>query len=128
MKEHLEEAITRVEALKDHAALQQASRTDLLVGRIVGAIKALAWIVSAVFFYFVGDLLVAHSDGWTEYAAIMVSFAGVIYSIWRAYRGLFHARRASELIADEIIDRVKPAQRAMEFAQRFRGGKPSVDA
>lgn len=127
MRERLQKALNRIETLKSAEAAQKFSRADQTAGRVLGAAKAVGWSAAAVISFFIGRLVLSYAEGWTAYAAILLTAALIIYAIWRAYRGLFHAPRISEVIVDEVIDRVKPVEKTLGAAdalrRRFTGGR-----
>lgn len=127
MREQLQKALEQAEALKSSQTAQKISSADQTAGRVLGAAKAIGWSAAAIFSYFLGKLILSYAEGWTAYAVIVVSAAIIIYAIWRAYRGLFHAPRISEIVADEVIDRVKPLEKTLGAAdalrKRFSAGK-----
>ncbi|MEZ5894402.1 MAG: hypothetical protein R3C58_14820 [Parvularculaceae bacterium] len=130
MREKFDEALARIDELKSSEAAQKFSNADRIGGRIVGAGRAIAWCVCGVFAYLTGELILGYAKGWTAEATIFLTAAIIIYMVWRAYRALFFPPRLSELVADEVINRVKPAQKALGLAmslrRRFPGGKSQI--
>ena len=121
MREQLHQFRAGVEKLKTSPQAEKLHKIDGRIGRMIGAAKAAGWIIGAAFLAAAGWAIVNISDGWTEYAATLVAAACVLYAVWRAYRGLFHAPRASEVVMDEIMDRVGPAEQALSAAGYLHG-------
>ena len=125
MREQMKQTLEQLEAFKQSEAAQKFHGADHAFGRVVGGLKAIVWGFAGATAWLLGDFAVNNSDGWLTFAATVIAAAAILYCVWRAYRGLFHAPRISEVLVDEVMDRVKPVEKglgaAAEFHKRFHG-------
>ncbi|WP_428409556.1 hypothetical protein [Hyphococcus sp.] len=124
MREQLDQTLEKLEAWKQTEAAQQFHIVDRRFGRLFGALKAVMWTFVGATAWLLGDFTLKNTDGWLGAASTVIAAAALIYCVWRAYRGLFHAPRMSEVLVDQVMERVKPMEMglgaATEFQKHFR--------
>lgn len=124
MVQNIDELKRRIAQLQSELSegepAKKLNAADRRFGRVIGVVKALGWAICAVFAYLTGVMVLTISDGWLAFAATMATASLILYAVWRAYRGLFHAQRLSEFVVDEVVDRVKPVETALKAADDMR--------
>lgn len=116
MRDHMEQTLEKLDALQQSQAAQKFHGADRTFGRVLGVLKAVGWAFAGGCVWLIGDFTVNNSDGWLNFSATVIAAAALIYCVWRAYRGIFHAPRMSEVVIDEVMDRVRPVETGLGAA------------
>ena len=120
MRERIRELEAAIAALKASAEAERIAAYDSGVGRFIGAAKAALWVVAGGMAGGLGVLLARFSDGWLQSATVFVASSCVIYALWRVYRGLCFAPKASAIVISSLTDELVTAERAIGFVDFFR--------
>ena len=106
--------------LNESPAATKFHQIDRNAGRLISIVKAVGWILFASVAFFVAYVIwLTTSTGWLS--ALAIVFPALI-GIWAGLVGVSHYSKpqtASEVLVQEVGDRLKPAQ----FISRVLSGK-----
>ncbi len=110
-----------VDRLKASPGGRKLTELDAKAGRLYARVIAAAWFlagVAALTLGYVGGLL---TEGWTRHAIYFAAAVVFLGALWGGISRLRNARAASELLVEELEDRVKPAKWTLQAIRSVSG-------
>jgi hypothetical protein len=113
----------KVEALKASPGGRRLIALDARAGRLFSRAVAAGWLAACAGVLAAGYGLSLVTSGWVETAVLAALAVPFLYALMRGVSHLRAPRAASEIILDEIEDRVAPARWILRVAGLFTGRK-----
>ncbi len=110
----LQDHVDAIDAFtKSDDVQERLSALDHGAGRFLGPALAAIWTIVALLcagaFYVALNFL----DGAKEIVVLVIAILLGAYAIWRIYRAIINPPKVSDMIANEIETRAKPAKKAL---------------
>ena len=117
----------QIEELKATPGGQRIVALDEKAGRLYARVHAVFWSAVALALAAIGYGATFITYGWVETAVLALAGAGGLYAAWCAVSHLRNPQAASEILVEELEDRVRPARWAFRTL-RFFGSRESAAA
>lgn len=111
-----------VDELKASPKVQKLQELDAKAGRWFSRLTAVLWSAAAIPVLGAGYLAWTFTGGWFQTGLLGLSGVLLAWIVWSAVSRILNPPSASELIIDEVEDRVRPAAWALR-AIRFVTGR-----
>ena len=121
MLSELQQVEAKIEELKQSPYGQKAARVDTRVGWVYCWLIAIGWLTLAVTTAAIAYIVYSLALGWFTSAAAIVSLTVATYACYRGFSGLIRPRTASEIMIDELQDRVRPLSWTVDLVSSVRG-------
>ena len=108
-KDVTEDVQDQIGDFKTSEAGQTLTRLDARAGRWICMAKALLWFALGLVIVFFGYLGHWLTEGWIDVAIVAVSALAFLFVVWRGVMLIRDPQTASEVVLEEIEDRVWPA-------------------
>ena len=120
MDQQIEELKSGIDRLRSSEQMAHVAALDSRLGRVVGVFKSLGWIAAAAIGAAVGFVFFQYGSGLADGVATVVIAIFVTFALWRAYRNIWFAARASDALVDELEQRARHAGFVWKLARSFR--------
>ena len=121
-----EDVADKVEELKASPGGQKLVALDQKAGRIYARVHATVWFVAALPLAGLGYLSWALASGWLKTTLVAVFAALSVTAVWYAVSHLRNPSAASEVLIEELEDRVRPARWALGVLRALWPGKSAA--
>lgn len=117
----------KIEEMKASPTGRKLTEIDARAGRFYARLNAAFWFALCAPLLGLAYLAGLVTDGWVETTILCILAVPVLYAAWSGFDRLRNPQSASEILVEELEDRVRPARWIMRIL-RFFGGRAGATA
>lgn len=111
----------KIDGLKQSPGGRKFMQADARIGRYYATVRSLFWFATGIPVLITGYLLVLATDGTIETVVVVVTAALLAGAIWMGVSCIRNARTASDILIDELEERVRPARWTLRLLKSVTG-------
>ena len=111
----------KFDELKQSPGGQKLLETDARIGRYYATVKSVLWFAAGLPVLAIGYALVLATEGTTETIIVVVTATLIAGCIWMGAHCIRSAKAASEILIDDLEERVRPVRWTLRMLRKLTG-------